>query len=482
MRKLIVIHGALGAAKEFNTMIPLLNKHFEVIPYELPHHGTKKNNRLSFNIDALTKDLLEFLASQEKCIIYGFSLGGYVALCAAQLDAKNIEGIITQGTKLDWSPEIAEKEIKSLDVSILKDKLPTFYEYLVGLHGEYLPDLLNKTASFMKELGENPALSESTLNKIDIPVRFTRGGKDRMVTEEETLKVAQHISNHSYFEIPFLPHPFGFIKPKYIARIIEVQAKSIDYKWCETKYGRIAYKLLGSVQSEKTCLLFLHDALGSIAQWNDFPSNLSAHLNLPGIMIEFPGYGFSDNDPQTRDHNYLHNFATKVLPAFIEKVCPKNNLIIVGHSDGGTNALLYAAKFPSNVKGIVTMAAHYINEKETRAGIETAIKAFEEGKLRGLELFHGNKTRHLFYNWARTWLAEDFKTWDISNDIRASKVPALVMQGYDDQYGTVEQVKGICSLLKNSEPYFIENCGHSPHREQTGIVINKIKQWSTNLR
>ena len=482
MRKLILIHGALGAAEEYDTILPLLKEHFEVTPFELPHHGTRKNSGVPFNIECLTNDLLEFLSSHGKSIIYGFSLGGYVALCAAQRDTKNIEGIITQGTKLNWSPEIAEKEIKSLDESFLKNKLQPFHEYLVNLHGDYLPHLLDKTATFMKVLGSNPVLSKNTLQKVDIPIRFTRGGKDRVVSQEETIEFAKYVSNQCYFEIPFLPHPLGFIKPKYIARLIEVQTNSFDYEWCETEHGRMAYKLLGSIQPEKTCLLFLHEALGSIAQWNDFPTQLSDQLNIPGILLEFPGYGFSDNDPRNRDQYYLHDFATKVLPAFIAKVCPTKKLLIVGHSDGGTNALLYSSNFPLNVKGVITMAAHYINEKETRAGIEPAIKAFETGKLKGLELYHGSKTKHLFYNWARTWLSEDFKTWDISKDIQSTKVPALIIQGHDDQYGTAQQVKGICALLENGEPCFIENCGHAPHLEQPEIVINKIKQWSINLQ
>lgn len=97
-----------------------------------------------------------------------------------------------------------------------------------------------------------------------------------------------------------------------------------------------------------------------------------------------------------------------------------NPLLIVGHSDGGTNALLYSSKYPKKIKGIVTMAAHYINEPETIAGIRPAIKAYKEGKLKGLEYYHGEKTERLFFAWCKTWLLPEFENWDISQDIKAT--------------------------------------------------------------
>jgi pimeloyl-ACP methyl ester carboxylesterase len=481
MKKLIVIHGALGSAKEFDDISPLLEDRFDVIPYDLPHHGSKRNSGLPFNLDTLVNELLAFLEDEGKCIIYGFSLGGYVALCAALRNPNNIEGIITQGTKLEWSPEIAAKEVKSLDTDFLQFKVAPFYNYLVELHGDYLSSLLKKTASFMLELGKDPALSPRSLRKLNVPVRMIRGGKDKMVSEEETMNVVQRISNSFYFEVPFFPHPLGFIKPKHIARMITVQAGSLHYKWTDTSRGRMAYKTIGNFENNSTCLLFLHEAIGSIAQWNSFPHSLSEKLKLPAIVPEFPGYGFSSADNKKRDHTYLHEFATQVLPEFINNVCENKDLIIIGHSDGGTNALLYSSEFPDRVKGIVTMAAHYINEEETRAGIHPAIRAYEEGKLKGLQLYHGKKTEDLFYNWARTWLDQDFEDWNISNDIRGMAAPALIIQGDEDQYGTKQQVKGICQLIENGESFYIQNCGHAPHIEQENEVIQKITEWKTRL-
>lgn len=481
MQKLILIHGALGNSQEFDQITPLLSQNFEVVTYEIPHHGIKKNASTPFNITALTEEFCDFLEDQGESIVYGFSLGGYIALSAALQTTKNIQGIITHGTKLDWSPEIATKEVGGLEGDFLR-KTPSFYEYLENLHGDYLNDLLEKTVALMQNLGDHPVLTRGELNKLDIPVRLVRGGKDKMVSRSETVNVAKMLGNGHYFEVPFFPHPLGFIQPRHIARMIDVQIGSLHYKWAKTAKGRMAYKEIGDVNQASTCLLFLHEAIGSIAQWQGFPQNLADKFNLPAIVPEFPGYGFSSKDEEVRDHRYLHKFATQTLPEFIEEVCKDKNIIIIGHSDGGTNALLYSAKFPVQVKGIVTMAAHYINEEETKAGIKPAIEAYENGKLKGLELFHGDKTEDLFYNWARTWLADDFENWNISNDIKGLTTSALIIQGDQDQYGTDQQVKGICELLENATPCIIEECGHAPHLEQQETVIDKIIEWKEKLK
>ncbi len=481
MRKLIVIHGALGNGQEFEKVIQLLGGKYEIINYEIPHHGFKQDSQIPFNIKSITADFCDFLEDQGKSFIYGFSLGGYIALCAAQQSTLNIDGIITQATKLNWSPEVAAKEIKALNTGFLKEKAPPFYNYLLDLHGNYLEDLLEKTTGFMQDLGNHPLLSRGELNKIDVPVRMIRGGKDKMVSRDETENVCAMIGNCHYFEIPFFPHPLGFINPKHIARLIDVQIGSFDYKWAETKEGRMSFKEIGSIQNSEICLLFLHEAIGSIAQWHDFPEVLAKELNLPAIVPEFPGYGFSEENSKERDENYLHNFALSILPEFIDQVCKNKKLIIIGHSDGGTNALLYSANFPNHVIGIVTMAAHYINELETKAGIKSAIEAYEKGKLKGLEIFHGDKTENLFFNWARTWLSIGFDDWNISGDIKGSKVPSLILQGSDDQYGTDKQVEGISNLLENTSECIISDCGHAPHLEQRKQVIKEIIQWRKKL-
>ncbi|MDX1652403.1 MAG: alpha/beta hydrolase [Brumimicrobium sp.] len=481
MEKLVLIHGALGSGKEMEQIAPLLSHKYAVHIYEIPHHGSKSKSEIECVVSTLKDDLLEFLENIGPSYIYGFSLGGYLALSAALKSDKNIKGIITHGTKLLWNDQEAKKETATLNIDFLKNKTGPFFDYLQELHGPYLPELLKKTVALMMDLGESPSVRPDNAGVLKIPVRMVRGGKDKMVTEQETRTICEAIDNCHYFEIPSFIHPVGFLKPKFVARMIDVQIQSMSYEWTKSEQTGIAFKRIGTPEKAETTLIFIHEATGSIAQWQDFPERLCSKLNLPGIVFEFSGYGFSENNAGSRDANYLHELALNEFPAFLESLSLKSRYILVGHSDGGTNALLYSSRFPENIKGIVTMAAHVINKKETKQGIQPAILAYESGKMKGLEIFHGNKTDQLFYKWANTWLAEYFANWNITDDIIHNKVPALIIQGKNDQYGTEKQVELIDKALVNARPLYIENCGHAPHLEHTEEVIEAIWKWSTKL-
>lgn len=232
------------------------------------------------------------------------------------------------------------------------------------------------------------------------------------------------------------------------------------------------------LRSDSTVLLFLHEALGSIGQWKSFPQNLCDDLGLKGIVYERQGHGESSPFNASRDHMYLHNYALHELPAFIEDNVKGKKIILVGHSDGGTIALLYAHKHPSNIHGIITMAAHVINEPETVAGISPALEAYKAGKLDGLKKYHGEKTEALFYAWADTWRSEEFADWNICNEIGSSRIPGLFVQGVEDQYGTVQQLKLIKEKFRNTgKTVMIDNCGHHPHLEKMDEVIELISKW-----
>ncbi|MFT6983791.1 MAG: pimeloyl-ACP methyl ester carboxylesterase [Crocinitomicaceae bacterium] len=234
-----------------------------------------------------------------------------------------------------------------------------------------------------------------------------------------------------------------------------------------------------ALSNDEFVLLFLHEALGSIRQWRSFPQDLCDRLGTNGIVYERQGHGSSDAMVGTRTSTYLHDYAFEELPYFIENVVPKEKkIILVGHSDGGTIALLYASRFPDRIAQIVTIAAHVINEPETVAGIQPAIEAFEKGKLDGLKKYHGEKTTDLFYAWANTWKDGTFKNWDISSEIASSEISGLFMQGEEDQYGTSKQLQLIEENFGGkSESHLLKNCGHHPHLEQPEIVLDLIKHW-----
>ena len=251
--------------------------------------------------------------------------------------------------------------------------------------------------------------------------------------------------------------------------------------YCTTNNTILYYESIRVTEpaSEKLVVLFLHEALGSIPQWKSFPADLCSTLNLDGIIYERQGHGQSAPLVEERKANYLHRCAYEELKAFIQEIySPDHKLILVGHSDGGSIALLYASKFPEQVAAVVTIAAHVINEPETIAGIAPAIQAFGQGKLARLNDFHGEKTETLFFAWANTWKSDEFRNWDICLDIGNIHCPVLVMQGEKDQYGTQKQMELIQENVKTlCDMILIEHAGHLPHLEQKQKVIQVIENW-----
>lgn len=228
---------------------------------------------------------------------------------------------------------------------------------------------------------------------------------------------------------------------------------------------------------ESLVALFIHEALGSISQWKTFPQELCDKLGLSGIVYERQGHGSSSPFSEERDERYLHRYALEELPAFVEAVVPPSaKLLLIGHSDGGTISLLFDHLFPKRVAGVVTMAAHVINESETIAGIHPAVEAYKRGKLDGLQNYHGNKTNDLFHAWATIWRSPSFANWNIILEI-GSDNPGLFIQGEDDQYGTAQQLELIEFRYKNGTTLLLDSCGHHPHLEQKDRVISEIASF-----
>lgn len=231
----------------------------------------------------------------------------------------------------------------------------------------------------------------------------------------------------------------------------------------------------------KTILVFLHEALGSIQQWRNFPQDLCASINLPGIIIERRGYGQSDPMNEERDIRYLHNYAVEIKKVFNE-LLTNQKVIIIGHSDGGSIGLLLAHYHPENILGLVTLAAHTYMEECTVEGIRATTQAFEEGKLDGLKKFHGDKTNDLFYAWSKTRLNPTFMEWDIRFEIQPINVPVLAIQGKEDQYGSYGQLNGIRNAAKNYTELNLEQSKHHPHLEKTNECLTAITKWINTLK
>ena len=213
-------------------------------------------------------------------------------------------------------------------------------------------------------------------------------------------------------------------------------------------------------------LVFLHEGLGCTSMWGGFPRLLCESTGCPGLLYDRRGYGLSSPAEQPRSNEYLQDYALNELPSVLAKTIPNSPYLLIGHSDGGTIALIHGAQQPPLLQGIITEAAHVFVDPETIAGIQAAKKAWDQGKMQKLYNYHGNKTDDVFKSWLDTWLAPSFRDWNIEHLLPAVEVPLLILQGKNDQYGTAEQVHTIARQPSGyTKMGLIENCGHIPHLE-----------------
>jgi pimeloyl-ACP methyl ester carboxylesterase len=234
--------------------------------------------------------------------------------------------------------------------------------------------------------------------------------------------------------------------------------------------------------TEGTTLVFLHEGLGSVGQWRDFPSLLSERTGLPALVYDRWGYGNSEPFTLPRPTSYLHDEALLGLPAVLE-ACGIESPILVGHSDGGSIALLYAATRPERVRAVITEAAHVFVEDVTLEGIREAVKVYASTDLgRRLARYHGDKTDLVFHGWADTWLSPGFRDWNIESYLPGVRCPILIIQGIDDQYGTPSQVEAIRRQVSGKAVPLLVRCGHIPHAEAKEEVLEAMAGFIEELK
>ena len=245
--------------------------------------------------------------------------------------------------------------------------------------------------------------------------------------------------------------------------------RSLSYEWVGEERG-------------KPVLVFLHEGLGSIRQWRDFPARVAAATGSRALVYDRYGYGQSDvlAEPR-RTVRFMHDEGEVSLPSFLSNLEIKNP-ILIGHSDGASIALIHAGA-GHEVRGVVAMAPHVFIEPVCLSSIRKAKATFEETDLpQKLGRYHRD-ARRTFYGWADVWLDPEFEGWDIRDDyLPKVRCPVLGIQGHDDEYGTMAQldeiagrVAGRCELLK------LPQCGHSPFRDQPDKVLSKIIRFIENL-
>ncbi|WP_048437870.1 alpha/beta fold hydrolase [Caenimonas sp. SL110] len=230
-------------------------------------------------------------------------------------------------------------------------------------------------------------------------------------------------------------------------------------------------------------IIFLHEGLGSVAMWRDWPGKVCAATGRAGVVYSRRGYGQSEGIPDVRSSgrlqaDYMHREALEVLPALLEALQIESP-VLLGHSDGGTIALLHAAHVGATA--CIVMAPHVIVEELSVQSIEQIRGAFEtEGLRERLQRFHRD-VDVAFWQWNDVWLSQEFRAFDIRPDCRQIKAAVLAMQGADDAYGTLVQIDEIAPTLGNFRKVVLQACGHSPHRDQPGQTIELITEFLAQL-
>jgi pimeloyl-ACP methyl ester carboxylesterase len=225
-------------------------------------------------------------------------------------------------------------------------------------------------------------------------------------------------------------------------------------------------------------LVFLHEGLGSIAMWRDFPRALCEAGDYRGMMFSRYGYGRSTPRPpdETWDADYLHRQACEALPALFAALGigpgrPHGVPWLFGHSDGGSIALIHAATFPAAVQGIVVAAPHILVEDVALHGIEETREAYLHAGLRERLARYHEDVDSAFWAWADSWLHPAFRAMDLRPLLPGLRCPVLAMQGENDHYGTMLQIDGIRELAPQTVLFKLAECGHAPHQDQRDAVI-----------
>ena len=244
----------------------------------------------------------------------------------------------------------------------------------------------------------------------------------------------------------------------------------------------LAARWVGPPPAAAPTIVLLHEGLGSVAQWKDFPERLAAATRCGVFVYSRAGYGGSSPVRARRAPTYMHDEALRILPEVLATIGFQRG-ILLGHSDGASIATIYAGGIEDpRVRGLVLIAPHFFVEAVGLEGIKGAKVAYETGDLRPrLARFHGDNVDWVFRSWSDTWLDPQFRAWDIRDSLTRIRVPIQIVQGVNDQYGTTAQID---VARKHARPpidvALIAGAKHAPHFEQREITERAIVDFIAN--
>jgi pimeloyl-ACP methyl ester carboxylesterase len=239
---------------------------------------------------------------------------------------------------------------------------------------------------------------------------------------------------------------------------------------------RIEYERIDVAPAGRPTLVFLHEGLGSLAMWRDFPGRVAHATGCNAVVHSRYGYGNSAPLHEHRTVRYMHDEALVALPELLDRLALERP-ILVGHSDGASIALIHAGGAQRRVAGLVLMAPHVFVEDISVESIAAAKLAYEATDLRAkLGRYHAD-VDSAFWGWNRIWLDPDFRQWNIEEYLPAVACPVLAIQGEDDEYGTMEQLRRIGRGVRDAELVDLADCRHSPHKDQPEAVLDAITRF-----
>jgi pimeloyl-ACP methyl ester carboxylesterase len=223
-------------------------------------------------------------------------------------------------------------------------------------------------------------------------------------------------------------------------------------------------------------LVFLHEGLGSAGLWRDFPSRLAARTGCGAVVYSRAGNGFSPVLDGPRRAGYMHDEALRELPRLLAALAI-DDALLVGHSDGASIALIFAAEHSGAIRGLVLEAPHLFVEDVSIASIAGIRERYETTDLgRRMKRHHADAER-TFYGWNDVWLSPEFRDWNIESFASRVRVPVLAVQGTADEYGTLDQLERLASLAPRVDRLVLADCGHAPHRDRPLVVEGAIAAW-----
>ncbi len=255
-----------------------------------------------------------------------------------------------------------------------------------------------------------------------------------------------------------------------------------DQGFLDIGAARLEYRMVGPRPDAAPTLVLLHEGLGSVAVWGDFAERLSAATGAGVFSYSRQGYGNSSKAVLPRPVSFMHDEARQVLPKVLDAIGFRRGFL-VGHSDGGSIAAIYAGSVQDHrVLGLVLIAAHFFIEEMGLAEIRRARESFEHGDLRQkLARWHADPDG-AFWSWCRPWLDLEFRKWDITEELAHIRVPILIVQGEQDQYGTLRQIEvARDACYCPVEVALLPNTRHAPHRESPDATLAAITDFVDRL-